>query len=84
MNSLSFIGIPLILAGAYCVYSGLKAIRNPAHAEKAFTSNPRMAITQQMLGKQKSIHLWRRIFAPLYVVLGAILIFVGIAFLFNL
>lgn len=83
MNESVISGTLLIAVGIIDMFYAIKFLTNPTFAMKYIKESPKAWLWGKLFGVEKAIKVTRKIFAPLGIVLGILLITVGIVMLVN-
>jgi hypothetical protein len=68
----------MILAGGVDLYYATKFLRNKGFAEEYVKTSPKAAIWRKIFGVEKAVSITKKIFAPIGIMLGILLVLWGI------
>jgi len=68
----------LILIGIINLYFAIRFIINPEYGQDYIKNSPKAFIWRKLLGEEKAYSITRKIFVPIGIILGAVLILIGL------
>ncbi|MGV8151773.1 MAG: hypothetical protein ACP5OG_01710 [Candidatus Nanoarchaeia archaeon] len=72
------ISLIIILIGTLNLFFSLRFLNNPNYARGYIKNSPKAYLLRKLFGEEKSYYLTRKIFAPIGIVFGILLILLGL------
>ena len=72
----------MIVLGAFACIMGIRIMRDPVFAQKYVETSPKALLWRKLFGVERATKLTRTVFAPLGIVIGAMLVVFGIMWSF--